>query len=64
MLFTKDSVAIIWGMQPRAVQVCVQVNVVHLNFARYTGYSCSYMPSSPLGVYKPLVAVALHMLTC
>ena len=26
-----------------------------LNFARYTGQYGSYMPSSPLGVYKPLV---------
>ena len=25
-----------------------------LNFARYTGQYGSYMPSSPLGVYKPL----------
>ena len=25
-----------------------------LNFARYTGQSGSYLPSSPLGVYKPL----------
>ena len=25
-----------------------------LNFARYTGQHGSYMPSSPLGVYKPL----------
>ena len=28
-----------------------------LNFARYTGQYGSYMPSSPLGVYKPLVLV-------
>ena len=26
-----------------------------LNFARYTGQYGRYMPSSPLGVYKPLV---------
>ena len=26
-----------------------------LNFARYTGQYGSYMPSSPLGVYKPLL---------
>ena len=26
-----------------------------LNFARYTQHYGSYMPSSPLGVYKPLV---------
>ena len=26
-----------------------------LNFARYTGHYGSYMPSSPLGVYKPLL---------
>ena len=26
-----------------------------MNFARYTGQYGSYMPSSPLGVYKPLV---------
>ena len=26
-----------------------------LNFARYTGQYGSYMPSSPLGVYKPMV---------
>ena len=25
-----------------------------LNFARYTGQYGNYMPSSPLGVYKPL----------
>ena len=27
-----------------------------MNFARYTGQYGSYMPSSPLGVYKPLVS--------
>ena len=26
-----------------------------LNFVRYTGQYGSYMPSSPLGVHKPLV---------
>ena len=26
-----------------------------LNIARYTGQYGSYMPSSPLGVYKPLI---------
>ena len=26
-----------------------------LNFARYTGQYGSYIPSSPLGVYKPLL---------
>ena len=28
---------------------------VGLNFDGYTGYDSSYMPSSPLGVYVPLV---------
>ena len=28
---------------------------VHLNFARYIGYDSSYMPSPPLGVYRPLM---------
>ena len=32
-----------------------------LNFARYTGQYGSYMPSSPLGVYKPLI---LHIIFC
>ena len=33
-----------------------------LNFARYTGQYGSYMPSSPLGVYKPLVVVYMGIL--
>ena len=33
-----------------------------LNFARYTGQYGSYMPSSPLGVYKPLVLLKLCVL--
>ena len=28
-----------------------------LNFARHTGQYGSYMPSSPLGVYKPLAGL-------
>ena len=30
-----------------------------LNFARYTGQNGSYIPSSPLGVYKPLVKISM-----
>ena len=30
-----------------------------LNFARYTGEYGSYMHSSPLGIYKPLVEVKI-----
>ena len=34
-----------------------------LNFARYTEQYGSYMPSSPLGVYKPMViAIIMHCL--
>ena len=29
-----------------------------LNFATYTGQYSSYMPSSPLGVYKPLILLS------
>ena len=35
-----------------------------LNFARYTGQCGSYMPSSPLGVYKPLVRVCVCVCIC
>ena len=42
-----------------AVQIAVVTIISYkplsgLNFARYTGQYGSYMPSSPLGVYKPL----------
>ena len=35
-----------------------------LNLTRYTGQYGSYMPSSPLGVYKPLVKLTLLFLQC
>ena len=39
-----------------AVQTAVvTIPLSGLNFARYTGQYGSYMPSSPLEVYKPLV---------
>ena len=46
----------------RAVQTAVVTIISYkplsgLNVARYTEQYGSYMPSSPLGVYKPLVAV-------
>ena len=31
-----------------------------LNFARYTGQYGSYVPSSPLGVYKPLLELTFY----
>ena len=48
----------------RAVQTAVVTIISYkplsgLNFARYTGQYGSYMPSSPLGVYKPLLVVMI-----
>ena len=48
----------------RAVQTAVVTIISYkplsgLNFARYTGQYGSYMPSSPLGVYKPLPMLIL-----
>ena len=36
---------------------CYYKPLSSLNFARYTDQYGSYIPSSPLGVYKPLIGV-------
>ena len=45
-------------------KVLIMINVtifrVGLNFDGYTGSSSSYMASSPLGVYRPLLQVSAH----
>ena len=43
------------AVQTAAVTIISYKPLSGLNCARYTGQYGSYMPSSPLGVYKPLV---------
>ena len=42
------------AVQTAIVTIISYKTLSGLNFARYTGHYGSYMPSSPLGVYKPL----------
>ena len=41
-------------VQTAAITIISYKPLSYLNFARYTQRYGSYMPSSPLGVYKPL----------
>ena len=43
------------AVQTAAVSIISYKPLSDLNFARYIQHYGSYMPSSPLGVYKPLV---------
>ena len=43
------------AVQTAVVTIICYKPLSGLNFARYTGQYGSYMPSSPLGVYKPLL---------
>ena len=43
------------AVQTAVVTIISYKPLSDLNFARYTGQYGSYMPSSPSGVYKPLV---------
>ena len=51
----KSPVCIYSAVQTAVVTMISYKPLSGLNFARYTGQYGSYMPSSPLGVYKPLV---------
>ena len=42
------------AVQTAVVSIISYKPLSGLNFARYAGQYGSYMPSSPLGVYKPL----------
>ena len=43
------------AVQTAVVTIISYKPLSSLNFAKYTDQYGSYMPSSPLGVYKPLV---------
>ena len=52
------------AVQTAAVTIISYKPLSDLNFARYLQHYGSYMPSSPLGVYKPLVIQTINKYTC
>ncbi len=52
------------AVQTAVVTIISYKSLSGLNFARYTGQYGSYMPSSPLGVYKPLATHIIFLEMC